>query len=294
MDIIKNRKYYFGLSVIIIAVGIAAMIINSARGVSALNYDIEFTGGVSIDISIGREFNNNDIADIIRSHTDDKSPQVQKIIGTNDVTIRMQPVPNEKRAEIVNDILEKYELEEDAVLNISDISGTVSSEMQNRALFAIFLSTFLMLIYITIRFRDIRAGTSAILALIHDLLIVVAFYAVFRLPVNNSFIAASLTVLGYSINATIVIFDRIRENKGGYRLENYGILVNKSVNQTLRRSINTTATTLLAIGAIYVLGVRSVKELALPLIIGITSGVYSSVFLSGAMWHFMLSGKKNS
>ncbi|MEA4815830.1 MAG: protein translocase subunit SecF [Lachnospiraceae bacterium] len=287
MDIIKNKKYFFGLSIIIILAGLVAMLINVANGESILNYDIEFTGGVSIDISIGKEFENEDIVAIVQKHTDDKSPMVQKIMGTNDVTIKMQPVTNEVRAEIVTDILQKYDLDESAVLKISDISGTVSFEMQRKALVAILLSSVLMLIYITIRFKDFKAGASAILALIHDLLIVLAFYAMLRIPVNNAFIAAALTVLGYSINATIVIFDRIRENKKGYRPDNYGELVNKSVNQTLRRSINTSVTTILAIGSIYVLGVRSVKELALPLIIGMTSGIYSSVFLSGAMWHSM-------
>ena len=145
-----------------------------------------------------------------------------------------------------------------------------------------------MLIYISIRFKDVRAGGSAILALIHDVLVVLAAYAIFRIPVNNAFIAVLLTILGYSVNSTIVIFDRIRENKGAFKRNQTAERINKSISQTLARSINTSLTTLFTIGAIYFLGVPSIQEFALPMMVGIIAGAYSSICISGSIWYTLL------
>ena len=180
------------------------------------------------------------------------------------------------------------------MLNVHDISGTISGEMQKTAAVAVLIACVAMLIYITIRFMDFKMGLSSILALVHDVLIMLAFYAIFRVPVNNSFIAALLTVLGYSINATIVIFDRIRENKKLMRRVTTQEIINTSVMQTMRRSIYTSLTTLFAIGAVYVFGVQSVREFALPMMVGIISGAYSSVFLSGSFWYTFIGGGKAS
>ena len=145
-----------------------------------------------------------------------------------------------------------------------------------------------MLLYISIRFRDLRAGGSAIIALLHDVLVVLAAYAVFRIPVNNTFIAVLLTILGYSINSTIVIFDRVRENKPYYTAEQTAEKIDKSIGQTLNRSINTSLTTLFTVGAIYVLGVPSIKEFALPMMVGIIAGAYSSICISGSVWYVLM------
>lgn len=286
MDIINNRKKFFAISLIIIVIGIATMIINSVSGKGALNYDVEFTGGTSMDINMGKDFDNNDISDIISNVTGQSAPQVQRVTGTNEVSIKMQSIDSETRTALINAFNEVYPDME--VHDIFDVGGTISNEMQRSALIAVLVACVAMLIYISIRFKDFRAGASAIFALVHDVLIVIAFYAVLRIPVNNSFIAAILTVLGYSINATIVIFDRIRENKGNFRYNETAEKINKSVTQTLARSINTSLTTLFAIGAIYILGVQSIREFALPLIIGIISGAYSSVFLAGAVWYMLI------
>ncbi len=286
MDIINNRKKFFAISLIIIVIGIATMIINSVSKKGALNYDVEFTGGTSMDIDIGKDFDNNDISDIISNITGQSAPQVQRVTGTNEVSIKMQSIDSETRTALIDAFKEVYPDME--VHDIFDVGGTISNEMQRSALIAVLVACVAMLIYISIRFKDFRAGASAIFALIHDVLIVISFYAVLRIPVNNSFIAAILTVLGYSINATIVIFDRIRENKDNFRINETADKINKSVTQTLARSINTSLTTLFAIGAIYILGVQSIKEFALPLIIGIISGAYSSVFLAGAVWYMLI------
>lgn len=175
---------------------------------------------------------------------------------------------------------------------VNDISGTVSKEMQQAAVKATALAAAAMLLYISVRFRDIRAGSSAILALLHDVLVVLAAYAVFRIPVNHGFIAVLLTILGYSVNSTIVIFDRIRENKDAFRSDEIAERIDKSVAQTLSRSINTSLTTLFTIGAIYLIGVPSIKEFALPMMIGIIAGAYSSICISGSIWYTLLPKKK--
>ncbi len=288
MNIIQNRMKFLAVSFIVILAGIVAMVVNGAAGRGALNFDIEFTGGTSMSINIGQEFENEDIRVIIEDITGQKAPQIQKILGKEEVSIKMQSVEGETRTEIIKALQEKYGFSDEDVLSVADISGTVSGEMQRAALIAVAIACIAMLIYISIRFKDFRMGGSAIIALLHDVLVVVAFYALFRVPINNSFIAAVLTVLGYSINATIVIFDRIRENKTKFKRHEKDKLIDKSVNQTLSRSINTSLTTLFTIGAIYVLGVPSIKEFALPLIIGIISGAYSSIFISGSVWYILL------
>ncbi len=294
MKIVENRKIFFLVSLIVILAGIIAMIINYSTQKSALNFDIEFTGGVSMEIDIGQEFNNYDIAQIINDVTGQKAPQIQKVIGTNNVSIKMQSINAEQRNKIIDAIKEKYGIGDENIINILDVSGTISGEMQRTAILAVVVSCIAMLIYISIRFRDVRIGASSIIALLHDVFVVIAFYAIMRIPINNSFIAAILTVLGYSINATIVIFDRIRENAINFKKKEVATRINKSITQTIGRSINTSITTLFTIGAIYILGVQSIKEFALPLVIGIISGAYSSIFISGSIWYILLPNSEKN
>lgn len=286
MNIVENRKKYFAVSIIVILAGIIAMVINASAGRGMLNLDIDFTGGTSMNISVGQDFDNDEITAIIADVTGQKSPQVQRIVGTSDVAIKMQSIDSVKREELTSAIVAKFP--QSIVNESADVSGTVSGEMQTAASKATAIACVAMLIYISIRFKDFRAGGSAIIALLHDCLIVISAYAILRIPVNSAFIAVILTILGYSINSTIVIFDRIRENGPRYRKSQTMEKINKSINQTLARSINTSLTTLFTIGAIYIFGVQSIKEFSLPLIVGIVSGAYSSVFLSGSIWYMLL------
>ncbi len=290
MNIVKNRFKFLAVSVILIICGIAAMVINQSKGNGIFNFDIEFTGGTEMTVHAG-DVSNDDIAQVVKDVTGQANPQVQKLIGTGNVTIKTQSMDSQTRTELSNALIEKFSLPDDAILNVQDISGTISGEMQKTAAVAVAISCVAMLIYITLRFMDFKIGLSSILALVHDVLIMLAFYAVFRIPINNSFIAALLTVLGYSINATIVIFDRIRENRKLMSRSNTEEIINVSLYQTMRRSVYTSLTTLFAIGAVYVFGLPSVKEFALPMMVGIISGAYSSIFLSGSIW-YMLEGKK--
>ncbi len=286
MKIIENRKKFFALSLVLILVGIAAMFYQGSKGNGILNWDVEFTGGTSMEIDMGAAYDHAKLEEVIFDVTGQRAPQIQDIIGTNEVALKMQSIDSKTRIDLEKSIKTAFPTAE--VKSTSDVSGTVSSEMQQAAIKATLIACVAMLIYISIRFRDIRAGGSAIIALLHDILIVIATYAVFRIPVNNSFIAVILTILGYSINSTIVIFDRVRENHDRFSSHQAAEKINKSVSQTLARSINTSMTTLFTVGAIYVIGVQSIKEFALPMLVGIIMGAYSSICISGSIWYMLL------
>jgi len=286
MKIVENRKKFFAASLIVIIIGFAAMIFNAQAGRGAFQYDVEFTGGTSFDLDLGQEYKQEDLQKIITDVTGQDSPQIQQVIGTNEVTVKIQSIDSATRETLTNAILEAYP---NAVMGeVNDVSGTVSHEMQTAAIKATLIAAVAMLLYISLRFHDFRAGGSAIIALLHDVLIVLTAYAVFRIPVNNTFIVVLLTILGYSINATIVIFDRIRENKSAFHANQTAEKINKSISQTLARSINTSLTTFFTVGAIYVLGVPALKEFALPMMIGILAGAYSSVCISSSVWYVLL------
>ena len=286
MKVIENRKKFFLLSLVIILIGFVAMTVNQKAGKGTLNWDVEFTGGTSMEIDMGEAYDAEELEAVIVEVTGQSVPQIQQIMGTNAAEIKLQHIDGQTRVELMNALWAKYPAAE--LKEANDISGTVSNEMQQAAIKATAIAAAAMLVYISIRFRDLRAGGSAILALIHDVLVVLAAYAVFRIPVNNTFIAVLLTILGYSINSTIVIFDRIRENKENYSPAEAAEKIDKSISQTLSRSINTSLTTLFTVGAIYVLGVPSIKESALPMMVGIIAGAYSSICISGSVWYTLL------
>lgn len=286
MKIIQNRKKYFALSLLLIVIGLATMVYHANKGEGMLNWDVEFTGGTSMELDLGETYDQTLLEDIIRETTGQNSPQIQNIIGTHEAVIKLQSLDSAERGALADAIKAAFPLAE--VKSVADVSGTVSREMQSAAIKATLLACAAMLVYISIRFRDVRAGGSAIIALVHDVLIVLAAYAVLRIPVNNSFIAVLLTILGYSVNATIVIFDRIRENQTLLVKNEPMERINKSIAQTLARSINTSLTTFLTVGAIYVIGVQSIKEFALPMMLGIVVGAYSSICISSSVWYTLL------
>ena len=286
MKIIEHRKKFFILSLVIILIGFGAMFANQKAGKGALNWDVEFTGGTSMEIELGEDYDGAELSKIITEVTGQTAPQIQQIMGTTAAEIKLQSIDSAAREKLMSALTEKYPKAE--LKEANDISGTVSNEMQQAAIKATAIAGIVMLLYISVRFRDFRAGGSAILALLHDVLVVLAAYALFRIPVNNTFIAVLLTILGYSINSTIVIFDRVRENKNKFSKAETAEKIDKSVSQTLARSINTSVTTFFTVGAIYVLGVPSIKEFALPMMVGIVAGAYSSICISGSIWYTLL------
>ncbi len=294
MNIIKNRYIYIAISIIIIAIGFGFMLYNNSQGKGFFNYDIQFTGGSSIEISSnGKEINNDGINNILKDSINIDNAQIQIIGNGESVIIKTRLLSQDERTTLIDAICNEYSLTEDD-FSVRDISATISNEMKRTSFLAVLVSCIAMLIYVSFRFKNFKIGASAIIALLHDALVLVSFYAIFRIPLNDSFIAAILTILGYSINATIVIFDRIRENKGKNSKVDEEIM-NNGINESLRRSIFTSLTTFFTVISLYIFGVESVKIFALPIAIGIVCGTYSSIFLAGSIWYMLDNIKtKNS
>ena len=219
--------------------------------------------------------------------------QLQNVQNSNDIVIKTQILSQEQRSDLKDLLVSEYGVDE-SLIEEQNISAVVSDEMQKDAVIAVVIAGICMLIYICFRFKDIKFGASAVVALLHDVLCVLTVYALVRIPVGNTFIACMLTIVGYSINATIVIFDRIRENRQIMYRESLENIVNKSITQTLSRSINTSLTTFISVLVLYIMGVASIREFALPLMAGIIAGTWSSIFITGTLWYGMKKiGKKN-
>ena len=287
LKIVENKKKFYAISLLIIITAVCFAGFNLSTGKGAFNLDVDFSGGTSLTYYLGEDAETADVQAIIAEAAGISSPRVQRILGTTSFTVQMRKLNGEERAGITEALRNRYP--ETELMGFADVSSTVSGEMQRKAITAVLASCIAMLAYITIRFKDLKMGASAIAALSHDVLVMLAVYIIFRVPINNSFIAAILTILGYSINATIVVFDRIRENKKFVKRHETEHLINSSVTQTLARSINTSLTTLIAITCVYFYGVTSVREFAFPLIIGILCGAYSSVCFAGSVWHTLIS-----
>ncbi|MBO4899969.1 MAG: protein translocase subunit SecD [Lachnospiraceae bacterium] len=292
IDFLSKRFVFIAISLAVIVCGFVVMGINSSNGKNALNYSLEFVGGTSTTVDFPQEYTldqiDNDIVPYIEDITGDGNVQSTKVAGSNQVIFKTRTLNVSEREAFVTAMVDNFSVEE-ASITAESISSTISNEMRSDAVIAIIVATVFMLIYIWIRFSDVRFGASSVLALLHDVLVVLAFYAIARVSVGNTFIACMLTIVGYSINATIVIFDRIREkiktmhdSKNPDELKD---MVNEAVTQTLSRSIFTSLTTFIMVACLYVLGVSSIKEFALPLMVGILCGTYSSICLAGAMWY---------
>jgi len=295
IDFLGKRKYFFALSSLVIVIGFVAMGIQSANGNGALNYSLDFKGGTSTNVTFNEDYSIEEIDEkivpIVEETVGDKNVQTQKVKGTNQVIIKTKALDLDGREALNKALVDNFGVD-DSLITAENISSTVSSEMRQDAIVAVVIATICMLIYIWFRFSDIRFATSAVIALVHDVLVVLTFYAIARVSVGNTFIACMLTIVGYSINATIVIFDRIREEmKYKRRDEDLADVVNKSITYTLTRSIYTSFTTIVMVAVLYVLGVSSIKEFASPLMVGFIGGAYSSVCITGALWYIM---KKHS
>ena len=294
-----HKAIFYLISVIVIGAGLLTMGINGAGSGSTLNYSLDFTGGTSMTVTLDSYVDvtgdgGTALREMIEENTGITDIQLQNVQESNDVVIKTPVLDQSQRTALKEALAQDYGVE-DGEITESNISGVVSSEMRRNAVISVVISGILMLIYIWIRFKDFKIGASAVIALLHDVLVVLAVYAVVRIPVGNTFIACMLTIVGYSINATIVIFDRIRENRTlmeGVSLEE---ITNVSITQTFSRSINTSFTTFIMVFILFVLGVSSIREFALPLMAGIIAGAFSSVCISGTLWCIMKNrGKKEN
>ena len=291
VNFLSKKNIFFGCSIAVIVLGFVFMGINGATTGKVLNYSLDFVGGTSTNVTFNEDMElaaiDTNVVPVFTDITGDGAVQVQKVAGSNEVIFKTRELNLSEREQLNSALVEKFGVNEE-LITAETISSTISSEMKNDAVIAVIIATICMLIYIWFRFKDIRFAASSVAALVHDVLVVLAFYAVAKVSVGSTFIACMLTIVGYSINATIVIFDRIRENLGTMlKKDSLDELVNRSISQTLSRSIFTSLTTFIMVAALYVLGVTSIKEFALPLMVGIVCGTYSSVCITGALWYVL-------
>ena len=294
IDFIGKKAVFFTISGIIIAAGLISMGVHSATEGKALNYGLDFMGGTSTTADFGKDMTiediENDIVPYVEKVTGDSDVQATKVEGTTQVTIKTRTLSLDERQELEDTLAENCDVDASTITSQS-ISSTISGEMRSDALKAVIVSCIFMLLYIWFRFKDIRFAASAILALVHDVLVVITVYALVRISVGSTFIACVLTIVGYSINDTIVIFDRIRENlalkTGKQTAEDLREIANKSLTQTLSRSINTSITTFIMVVMLYILGVASIRYFSLPLMAGLVCGAYSSICIATELWYVM-------
>ena len=315
LNIINNKKIFFAISLVIIALGVVFYFVNGG-----LNLDVDYTGGTNLHLDLGQEYEVKDVVDIIKGVVSDAEPRVIKggEAGT-EVMITIKELTDAESTAVLNAIREKYdpaynaeEVVEEAVVaeeaaeeaeevaespfkvyKRDTVSATVGKELGRSAFLSSIIAILLMLVYISFRF-EFWSGVAAVISLAQNVLILVSVYAIFNIPINSTFIAALLTIVGYSINDTIVIFDRIRENNRFAKKTPFAEVANTSVNQSLTRSINTSITTLLSILLLYILGVDSIKQFSLPIIIGIVVGTYSSITIASPLWVIFKGEKKQA
>ncbi len=292
----KAFKFTGLISVVIILCGIGALFVNKgmdSRG-SVLNFSLEFSGGTSTTVTFDKTYSlaeaEKEIAPVIAEAAGINAGtiQIQTVDNTNQVVFKTAELDEATRTKVSNALEEKFNLTDDKI-DSQNISSTISSEMQRDAIVAVIVASILMLIYIAIRFADVRFGAAAVIALVHDVMVVFMVYSVAYLSVGGTFIACMLTIVGYSINATIIIFDRIRENLRDMDVKKvgYDTVVDTSISQTMTRNIYSTLTTFATILMLYIMGVSSLKEFTLTLIAGLLCGLYSSIFITGPLWLFL-------
>ena len=275
----ENKVKFLILPILIIIVGIVMIF---TRG---FNFDTEFVGGIRMQINVGKEFKNEEIRDlVINTVGKDASPVVQKLGNGNQATIKMSELSDEAKAQLEEAIKKAYG--ENAIMSVNNASASFGNDMQWKALIYTAIALLCILIYIAFRF-ELKSAVMAVIALALNVLVMLAVYLITYLPLNTTFIAAMLTVVGYSINNTIVIFDRIRENMKGFNAKKGATvseIVDRSVSESMGRTLNATITTLITILLLYFLGVNTIKEFAIPLIIGVIIGAYTSIFVASPFW----------
>nr|WP_315049354.1 protein translocase subunit SecD [uncultured Lachnoanaerobaculum sp.] len=288
INFVGMKNITIAVSVVVILAGIVGAGVNKAKYGDLFNYGIDFRGGTSTNVTFNEDYSldriSKEVVPVVESVTGEAGTQTQKVEGSNEVIIKTRTLSVDEREKLNSALAQKFGVDAEKI-TAESISGAVSSEMKKDAVVATVIATILMLLYIWFRFKDFRFATSSVLALVHDVLIVITFYALLRWSVGSTFIACILTIVGYSINATIVIFDRIRENKAILPRATKEEIINTSVTETLTRSIYSSLTTFIMIFVLYIMGVSSIREFALPIMVGIVAGTYSSVFLSSIFWY---------
>lgn len=277
INVTKKYKLWFSISGAFILVGLIVMLLNG------LNFGIDFTGGTMMQVDLGKTVEVSEIKDVI-AEFDLNADIVHAGVDSNEVIIKTKAsLSNTERIDIFEVLKAEYGLADEAFRGAEQFGPSIGAEIRNRALLAVVIASVAMLLYISVRFETVF-GLAAVIALIHDVLILLSIYAIFRIPVNSSFIAAILTIVGYSINDTIVVFDRVRENVKREKGKTHFEIADMSISQTITRTINTSLTTLVVIGSLFIFGVSSIREFAFPLLAGVAVGTYSSIFIASPVW----------
>lgn len=284
--VIKNRMVFFIIPCVLVLAGLISFF------VQGFNLDIDFTSGTKFDLQLNEECTSDiikNIDKIVKDTVGVNNAVIQKT-DKNGVTIKTPSLDTEKRKALTDKLKAEYKLEGKSISS-DNVSPIIGKELTNNAILAVILAVLAMLVYIIIRF-DYRSAIASILCLIHDMLIMLSAYTIFQIPINTIFIASILTILGYSINASIIMFDRVRENNRFKSKLSVADLVNKSIWQTMGRSINTTITTVLTIGVLFIVGVSSIKVFAGPILVGLFAGLYSSTLLAGNFYYLLRGENK--
>ena len=289
IPVCKNFKWA-GIAAIVISAAAVIALVLAPFGAGLFNFDIDFAGGTTFHYALHtpatREVQ-DDVREMVEDATGVSVSSVQSTGDDTEVIIKTLEMDSVNREKVFTALVEKYGLTDDDRLAVDNVSAAVGKDMQNMAVSASLLAVLLILIYIAIRF-DLRSGIAAVVSLVFAILSMVSAYVIFQIPMNVNFIAAMLTILGYSINATIVVFDRIRENNRRRGKESFESVVDLSVRQTMGRSINTTVTTLLMVTMLIIFGVQSIRLFALSLLVGIIFGAFASIFIAGPVWAWLL------
>ena len=291
-DYVKFSRIAYTISIVAILAGLIALPVFKSKTGSTLNYSLEFTGGTSMTVDFEQYYDldtaEKEIVPVVAeaAGVSESEVLVQNVKDSNEIVIKTPELSTEKRSAVNDALQDQFTVNE---FNFENISSTISKEMQRNAIISVVIATILMLLYIAIRFSDVKFGAAAVIALLHDVLVVFTVYSIGRLTVGNTFIACMLTIVGYSINATIIIFDRIRENLVTMKAKgsSYKEIVNTSISQTFTRTVYTSLTTFVMVFVLYIMGVTSIKEFALTLMCGVVFGAYSSVCITGPLWHLL-------
>lgn len=295
-NVLAIRKWCFIGSVVVILAGFIGMGAFYGAGKKSLNYSLEFVGGTTTTFTFEKEYSQaeieNDIIPVVKSAANVAEVQQQKVQNSTKVSFKTTDLDLDQRTAMEDAVIAKFPIQDGTIVESDTISSSVSTTTKRDAFVSVMIATICMLVYIWFRFRDIKFAAAAVIALVHDVLVVLAFYALARVPVGTTFIACMLTIVGYSINGTIIIFDRIREKlKDANAKTDITELVNSAITNTFTRTLNTSITTFIMLFCLFIFGVSSVREFALPLMVGIVCGAYSSVCITSALW-YIFGGKK--
>lgn len=290
----KHFKVFAIISAVLICAGLVGLILSLCGVPNVFNFDIDFVGGTTFEFQLDRTADKAVTDHVAELYEQALGKKPSSVTSTGETGVRIKALElTDAEVETVRDaVVQAYGVDVEKGYQVERVSASVGKDLTRSAFLASGVAVLLILLYIAIRF-EFRSGIAAVIALIHDLLVMLSVYVIFRIPFNINFIAAALTILGYSINATIVVFDRVRENRKTMKTGSFAVIVDTSIWDTMSRSINTTVTTLIVMLMLLIFGVSSIRNFALPICVGVLCGCYSSVCISGPLWNLLArSGKK--